>query len=215
MVMELLKYIIILIIGASMLIGCTSAENNTNNYIWQDVPNRDNGNKIRFATYRIKIPSDWKVQLPLDNESIQDTTLPNATFFLSEEVIMTIHTFPSNSIKERIPVGSQIARWKKQFTTIEPLSVFSSFETRGGFAGIFFEASGTHSKYDKTMSVLAWSMQLDSRHYHTLESLNKNIQADYTIKTIGPKHIIEQYKEELIMAAKTFELIQAIPEENP
>lgn len=160
---------------------------------------------VRRPVYRAKVPVGW---VRCDPEgSIRDTREPNVSFLIESTLKVTVHTFPTESLEERIPPIAQVQRWKQQIgaaeTRVEP-------SCHGGFAGLCLEGP----------SILAWSMQLDLEHYQTLSFLAsspleeehfKQMRADYTIKAAGPKEIIERHKEELRFFADSFELIQEIP----
>ncbi|MCC5832975.1 MAG: hypothetical protein JJU12_08050 [Chlamydiales bacterium] len=160
---------------------------------------------VRRPVYRAKVPAGWK---RVDHDgSIQDTREPNVSFLIDEELKVTIHTFPSNRLEERIPPKAQVARWMRQLgeveTRLEPAC-------RCGFFGLCLEGP----------TILAWSMQLDFEHYQTLSFLAscpmeeehfKQMRADYTIKAAGPSELIARHRKELQFFAESFELIQEIP----
>src|SRR5689334_15457445 len=66
--------------------------------------------------YRAVIPLEW-MRLDPDKESDNsDTTQAIVEFKIhsDDEVIrVTVHNFPSDNIKDRIPPSAQIARWQK------------------------------------------------------------------------------------------------------
>lgn len=169
----------------------------------QEFTGREENDQIRRPVYRAKVPEGW---IRIDPQgSIMDTTLPNATFLIENELKVTVHSFPSENLEDRIPPFAQIERWKRQGHAGKVESI-----SRGGFVGLFLEGA----------SILAWSMQLDLEHYQTLsflptnrfeEAHYKQMRADYTIKATGPERLIAKYREELLHFAKSFELIQEIP----
>ena len=157
---------------------------------------------VRRPTYRAKVPSGWKRVEP--EGTIEDTTLPNVTFLIGEEIHLYVHTFPTQSLEERIPPQAQITRWVRQIGEqphqVTPIG-------HGGFAGLQLESA----------DVLARSLQLDLEHYQTLsflastkeeEEYYKQMRADYTIKVVGP---YEKHREEIDLFANSFELIQELP----
>lgn len=160
--------------------------------------------------YQAAIPDTWK---RVEIEGNLDTTHPNAAFLIEEEVRINVHTFPSSNLAARISPEAQLARWKNQFPEKakmhwEPISA-------GGFFGYYFEAK-TEQK-----ATLGWAMQLDLDHYQALSFLASTeeerehysqISADYTIKATGPANLLEKHKKAILTFAKSFELIQEIPE---
>jgi hypothetical protein len=169
------------------------------------------GQKVRRPVYQAKVPLAWKRIDPAAKESILDTTKPIVSFFLEEGLLLTIHTFPTHSLEERIPPIAQVERWAAQLkggkSHTEPVGW-------GGFAGIRFEGEIGER------GVVAWSLQLDLEHYQALHFLASTVEeeehykqmaADYTIKVTGPKALIEQHREELSFFVDSFELIQEIP----
>lgn len=169
----------------------------------QEFTGREEKDQIRRPLYRAKVPPGW---VRLDPQGpITDTTLPNVAFLIENELKVTIHSFPSENLDERIPPYAQIERWKRQGDEGKVDSV-----SRGGFVGLFLEGA----------TILGWSMQLDLEHYQTLaflptnrfeEEHYKQMRADYTIKATGPEKLIAKYRDELLLFAKSFELIQEIP----
>ncbi len=157
---------------------------------------------VRRPVYRAKVPTGWKRREP--EGSIEDTTLSNVTFQIDEGVHLYVHTFPSQSLEERIPPQAQIARWVRQIGE-QPHQVTPV--GHGGFAGLEIESAG----------VLARSLQLDLEHYQTLSFLAstreeeehyKQMRADYTIKVVGP---YAAHRAEIDLFANSFELIQELP----
>ncbi len=185
-----------------LLTGCQECPEKVPPFTQQEFSGREEL-LVRRPVYRAKVPVGW---IRLDPQgSIRDTTEPNVSFLIEDSLTVTVHTFPSEGLEERIPVAAQIERWKRQSgaTTVTPIS-------HGGFAGLSLEGP----------SILAWSMQLDLEHYQVLSFLAsspleeehfKQMRADYTIKAMGSPELIERYKEELHFFAGSFELIQEIP----
>jgi hypothetical protein len=203
---RLFVYIIILFL--SPLAACKKCPEKIPPFTVQEFTGREESvgvSLVRRPVYRAKVPAGWVRIDPVG--TIQDTKEPNATFLVEEKLKVTIHTFPSNRLEERIPPSAQIARWKRQLgeveTSIEPAC-------HGGFVGLCLEGP----------TMLAWSMQLDLEHYQTLTFLAsshleeehfKQMRADYTIKAAGPEELIESHRNELRFFADSFELIQEIP----
>lgn len=156
---------------------------------------------VRRPVYRAKVPIGWT---RLDPEGlILDTTQPNVTFLIDEDLKLVVHTFPA----KRIPPLAQIERWKGQLSDAQTIVEAAG---HGGFAGFFLEAP----------TVLAWSLQLDFEHYQTLSFLAsspaehehfKQMQADFTIKVTGPQKQIAKHRDEILLFESSFELIQEIP----
>jgi hypothetical protein len=77
---------------------------------------------------------------------------------------------------------------------------------------------------DREEGMLGWAMQLAPEHYATLTAAkNKALQleeseeinqmrADFTIKATGPKPLIKLHKDAINNFARSFELINSIPQ---
>lgn len=217
--MRTLTFIILLL----TLAGCQSDENvSTGSY--QEIAGRDlpadSPPYSRQIVYRAKVPSEWIRIDPTVNDSISDTMKPLCEFQIkegTETIRITIHNFPTDNIEDRIPPEVQIARWRRQFTLLDPAKAFVVPQARGGFAGLQFEGTGIFKGDPATM--LGWSMQLANEHYRTLKAIDriegkghyKQMSADYTIKASGPVGLMEKNRESIIEFAKSFELINEIP----
>ena len=173
--------------------------------------------------------SDWmlyraKTELnltPLATEAafVSDSTLANRSFLIQEngeELKITIHSFPYENFKDRIPPPAQIARWKRQIRTRAGSPVIVEPKSHGGFSGLYLEMDGEME--GQGVKVLAWAMQLAPEHYRTLvyqedRDWNDRIQlaSDYTIKVTGSPGLVEKYKQELKDFARSLELIEEIP----
>jgi hypothetical protein len=165
----------------------------------------------RDLIYHTKIPRDWISRDPLLTESIFDTTKALHEFFIvegNENIRITIHNFPTDHENERIPPQAQVFRWKRQFETLEPSTLSTEPQSFGGFVGLRLIASGL--MHQKPTMMIAWSMQLAPQHRQMLH--HKQMLADYTIKAIGPKDLMEKYQTKIISFARTFELIEDIPD---
>lgn len=163
--------------------------------------------------YRIKAPASWTHVIPAASESLIDTTKFLSEFLIHEDESMiriTIHNFPSEKIESRIPPLAQIARWKQQFSSLDPTSEVSP-QSFSGFVGLFFEGTGIINHEPTTM--MGWSMQLDPTHYRTLSQPNYHpqLRADVTIKAVGPKNLMAKHYSAIYAFAKSFELIEEIP----
>lgn len=192
-----------------ILSGCTSDEKNEPGFTVQQICGRDQPHTL---IYRVKAPKKWVIKHPSKDETLEDTKKALSEFVIlddHEEIRITIHNFPSSSIKERIPVAAQIMRWKRQFDYLDPASVNIIPQSFSGFTGALFEAIGEIN--GKEMGVLALSMQLSPRHYQTLAAKHEDQKkADFTIKAMGPKNLIETHRKAIIAFMRTFELIDEI-----
>lgn len=183
-------------------------------YTWQEIVGRDG-----IAIYQARVPTHWVCEVT-SVESLKDTMKPLCTYVIrenGEEILISIHNFPSESLEQRIPPAAQIERWKKQFQTLDPGSIITLQQSHGGFSGYLFEGTGNYKEKKKMM--LAWAMQIASDHYNYLshpkdnEELTnfKQMRADYTIKALGSVTLMNKYKDEIKAFARSFELIQEIP----
>lgn len=174
----------------------------------------------RPQIYRVKAPANWKRITPSPTESIADTTKALSEFQITdgEELIrITIHNFPTDTLEERIPPAAQIARWRRQFSSLDPTKASVIPQARGGFTGLQFEGTGVMN--GQMMTVLGWSMQLSNEHYRSLKAIeksdgtddNRQMRADYTIKAAGQSQMMDKYREPIIEFARSFELIDEIP----
>jgi hypothetical protein len=189
-------------------------------FFWQEISGRDDAkNPARDPIYRAKAHVDWIRRDPLPKESICDTTKPLCEFLIKEgeEIIrITIHNFPTSRIEERIPPNAQIARWKRQLEQQNPTDADVIPQAYSGYAGLLFIGEG--ALQGKPVKMLGWSMQLAQEHYQTLSSsrtpdeerLHRQMRADFTIKALGPKHLMEKHQHDITAFAHSFELIQEI-----
>ncbi|MBA3957201.1 MAG: hypothetical protein H0X51_02235 [Parachlamydiaceae bacterium] len=218
-----MRFFVFLFLISLCLASCntpTPLSNQNTQYIY----GRDSGNGERIAIYRAQVPTSWLRQDFSHQESVIDTTKPLCTWTIPQDVgsiRITVHNFPSDQIEKRVTQAAQVTRWQRQFATIDASSVALHAESRGGFAGLFLEASGVAE--GQKMTLLAWAMNLSPDHYATLSTqrqiarletqkqLFRQMQADYTIKVLGPSDIVEKYKSEIIAFAASFELIEEIP----
>jgi hypothetical protein len=197
-----------------LVCGCGQAKDPLTN--WQQISSRDEGEpEKRFALYRAKIPLDWQRTDPSDKESIADSMKPICEFAIGsgiESVRITVHNFPSNELKERIPSASQLARWKQQFEVLSPDSYATTPLSKGGFTGLHLSATGLLD--GKQSSILGWSMQMAPEQYLNLQEnafTERQKRSDYTIKAVGNPEAMEAFKSQIIDFALSFELIEEIP----
>ena len=196
--------------------GCTS-ETPSTSFRWQSIHGR---NADKEFVYRVKTPFEWTRRDPLPTESLADTTKPLCEFFICEglhKIRITIHNFPSNHLKERIPPSAQIARWQHQFQTLNPEECSVIPQAFSGFSGLLFQGTGMMN--GALTTVLGWSMQLAPEHYQTLyypetsdeKKRYEQMRADFTIKVVGPEELMKKHSRTLMAFARSFELIEDIP----
>jgi len=196
--------------------SCSKCPNKVPPFAIQEFNGREElvtyGQTVRRPVYRAKVPLNWTQINPKDEEALHDTKKPIVSFVLDEALFVTVHTFPSSSLEERIAPEAQIERWKEQIGSQDCTVQRVSY---GGFSGLFLEATKDQK------AVLAWSLQLDLDHYQTLHFLAQTLEeeehykqmaADYTIKVTGPIDEINKRQIELFLFAESFELIQPIPQ---
>lgn len=150
--------------------------------------------------YQMKVPSEWKVT---PGEGGQDTKKPLVEFTIDNQIRVTLHNFPGQSI----PPQAQVARWKGQFEKLNPEDVVIESVAWGGYSGYSFEAKGILQ--GKETSMMAWALQLDPRHARTVQNGDKS--ADFTIKVVGPTDLMHKYRLAIQLFAKSFELTDGIP----
>lgn len=190
-----------LCLSSGWLIGCTPQDEVR--IPWQTIQGRDR--TLTRPLYRVRVPLDWVRVDPASEVDLSDTTLPIATFYLNEAtppIRITLHTFPYNSIKERIPPQAQVTRWKQQAGNPHTITSVA----HGGFHGLFFESA----------DCLAWSMKIGDPYEQLFQRLTSNsftraLHADYTIKAVGSPHLIEEHRDALIAFARSFEWIEEMP----
>ncbi|MFN0065212.1 MAG: hypothetical protein ACKVOH_03130, partial [Chlamydiales bacterium] len=106
-----------------LLVGCKKSPDITPPYTWHPVLGREeqlpNGKILRRPVYRVKVPTTW-ARLFEEKPTLFDTTKPNCEYLIADKIHVTVHSFPSNEIEERIPPLLQVERWQKQLNCIEP-----------------------------------------------------------------------------------------------
>lgn len=171
--------------------------------------------------YRIRAPNEWIWRSPLKEESLSDTTKALAEFIINDPegiVRITIHNFPSDTLEERIAPTLQIARWQRQFDSQEVITAYTTPQAFSGYTGLLFRGSGILKENDSM--VLGWSLQLAEEHYRTLLNtfsketglVYRQMRGDVTIKSVGPRSVMEKYESEITAMARSFELIEEIPQ---
>lgn len=201
----------------SLMILCSCQQETTPLSTWQEMDGRDEGlGTSRSPLYRAKVPHDWLRQDPLVTESIVDTRQANCTFLIQEghqTIRVTVHTFPSEILAQRIPPKAHIKRWEGQFDALDLLQMTLTPQVHGGFNGLCLEAQGTIK--GAATKVLGWFMQLDLNYYRQLSwessPVNKQKRADYAIKASGAPEFIDQQREAIFNFVNSFELIDELP----
>jgi hypothetical protein len=213
-----------LVILAFFFMGCSSGDPpKDSESFWQEISGRDEGEGkfYRVPVYRAKVFPGWVFHEPDAKESIFDTMKANSEFLIEYPegtIRIAVHNFPVTNKNDRIPPMAQIARWKRQISEIDQVSLKEDLFAHGGFAGTLIEATGLID--EKKISVIAVAMQLDSEHYQVLsqksgteeeQNLYRQQSADYTIKASGPPDIVSKKRKEILKFARSFELIEEIP----
>jgi hypothetical protein len=199
----------------TLAFGCSKETPQSQPLVLHQILGREtNSISKRLPLYQIKAPSTWTHIIPPSNESLIDTTKFLSEFLIygDEGVIkITIHNFPTETIESRIPPSAQIARWKQQFSYLDPISIMVSPQSYSGFVGLLFEGTGIIN--NESMTIIGWSMQLDSTHFRILShpSYFAQLRADVTIKATGPKNLMTKHYSSIYAFARSFELIDEIP----
>lgn len=205
------------------LTSCENRSNSTGTLTTVEISGRENSSltKEQRTIYEIDVPFDWVCIEPPISDALHDTKKPIYEFIIenvddeAEDVHITIHNFPNNSIEERVPPSAQITRWKQQFTILEEANSQVSKQSFGGFSGLKFQGVGKIKEEDKMM--IGWIMQLPQEHYYALGFPEKNrtqldnLRADYTIKVVGPPELVKKHQKSIDNAMQTFRLHKEIP----
>lgn len=184
--------IFISVLLLACLVSCGAPDLPTAGY--QDIPGRD-----QKPLYRIKVPFGWK-RKAIDGP-LEDTTKPLCEFLIEGAVRATIHNFPNI----KVPPQAQITRWKKQFSSLDPQGALITPQAFSGYVGLKFEGSGLIE--GKKTFIMGWSMQIAPEFYSFVQG---QLGSDVTIKVVGPKELIETYREEIERFARSFELIDLL-----
>lgn len=209
------------LICAMGLNSCHSQTNDIKTEVaeWQAIAGRDEG-EGRQSIYRVKAPISWIRHDPLPTDTLVDTTKALCEFIImenSDTLRIAIHNFPSMQITDRIPPQAQIARWQRQFESLDKTRSTITPQSFSGYSGLLFYGEG--KVQGKETAVLAWSLQLAPEHYRNLQQavspktalLFKQIRSDITIKAVGPTELMHKHKQTITNFARTFELIKEIP----
>lgn len=186
------------------------------------IPARNSeGGLSRPPIYRARLPYGWIYKEPPLGESVIDTKKPIYTIIIDSEdeeddIVITIHNFPLESLDARVPQEAQIERWKRQLgEKVKHLSLKE--QAFGGFSGVKFEGEGVID--GKPTEVIAWSMHLAPEHFYALsqehEGLTKEearqMRSDYTIKVVGPPDPVRKNREAIDAFARSFRLYKPLP----
>lgn len=168
------------------------------------------GRESTAPLYRVNTPTDWQCSLP--EAGPKDTTLPLCEFFIADKIRISIHNFPNQNLENRIPPQAQVERWKKQFKQLSPLNYHIQEESWGGYLGLYLQATGLLNGEETKM--LAWSLQLSEKHFLNCmdDPAYQQALADFTIKVVGPKDVVEANQSEIEKFAHSFELIDELPQ---
>lgn len=208
----------ILFLLFAFLLSCQSEPQVTDPTSVQIVMGRDGQDHERQPIYRLRTPLSWIRRDPLPNDSLKDTKKSLVDFFIHDNdgiIRIAIHNFPSQAIEERIPPSAQIGRWKKQFDTVNASLTQTIPQSFNGYVGLLLSLIGTQNQQEQFL--LAWTLQLADQHYRTLANLEPNAlqnRADITIKATGPLSLFEKYRDQIVSSARSFELIDEIPQRN-
>lgn len=190
------------------LFGCSSPEQSDVRYV--DIFGRGDRETMasKKLTYRMGIPAGWNIISPETDASLIDTTEPLLTL-TKEDVTITFHNFPVNSVAERVPPLSQIARWKNQFSQLDEASLEITPYSVAGFTGFQFTATGVQK--EKNVKVVAWILQLTPELFQKLPHGSSQDKADWTLKAVGPPEHLFYLEDEVKSIARSVELIAEIP----
>lgn len=201
----MLRYLLPLL----FLVSC--ADTSVSGPPWQEISGRDDGGVriVRYPVYRARVPGSWKRIDPGATDSIADTTLALITYEV-DGITVVVHNFPYDDFEQRIPPQSQVFRWQRQTPKMVQIAPYA----HGGFSGLSFDAQSDGKR------VLGWAMQLAPQHYRNLSiegtaeelSYFRQMRADYTIKAWGPPNAIMRHQDSIEQFARSFELIQEIPQ---
>ncbi len=157
-----------------------------------------------IATYLCKPPKSW-TQLPeIEGNQLNDSTLPIASWVITEGLDLVVHNFPGSAIQPQ----AQIARWEGQIpnqdsslTSVEPVAW-------GGFEGLRLFISDQSGK-----SILGFAMTLPQLHRYQLQGQKRedHLAADWTIKVTGDAALLLEHEESIDQFAQSFRLKSEIP----
>lgn len=188
------------------------------------ISGRDQGLLLeRPSIYRVNAPVKWTFKEPSPSDSLADTKKPIYEMVIyegEEQVLITIHNFPAESINTRIPPEAQVSRWKQQLGGEKAENTKVDPQSFGGFSGLRFEGQGKLE--GKERMVIGWSMQISPEHFYALSQEQEHLsstereqmRADYTIKVVGPPGLIQRNKNVINNFARSFRLITPIPKKR-
>ena len=214
----------ILILLASCNPNSPIPENPKADSILETIKGRDEAKDDlrRIQVYHIQTPKSWIRKDPLPDHSITDTKEALVEFIIKENqdlIRISIHNFPYDKSEERIPQIAQVTRWQNQFQHLEKELSSITQDSFNGYSALVFEGVGVMDGEKKQM--LAYAMQLPKVHFNALlhpKEINKivlyrQMRGDVTIKAVGNDDLMEKHKDAIIAFAKSFEMIEEIPQE--
>lgn len=171
----------------------------------------------RKPIYSLSLPEGWQKIEEYPADSLKDTTKPLGKW-KKGEIILTVYNFPFSSLQERIPPHFQVDRWRKQLDAA-PESILIEPQAFSGYKGLYFEGIGFLE--GKPSSMMAWALSLGDGHSFTLrkiknrtqreDDLINNLLSDITLKATGPRPSLEEYHDEIVAIARSFETINPFP----
>jgi len=213
-----------LMVALICALGLNSCSNPTNSVKTettelQIIAGRNEG-EGRQSIYRAQVPVNWIRHDSLSEDTLVDTTKALCEFIIMENsdiIRIAIHNFPSMQISDRIPPEAQVARWQRQFESLDKINSTTIPQSFSGYSGLLF--SGEGKMQERTVAMLGWSLQLAPEHYRSLlqaatpktATLYKQMRSDITIKAMGPAELMRKHKQAITDFARTFELIREIP----
>lgn len=214
--MKRFKFLILMCV--SLFVGCDSPQLPPKALTIDIAGRNDDTSLDRPIIYQLKLPPHW-IYKPIENQSLTDTTLPIAEFYIrenEESIRITLHNFPTDQMEKRIPPVAQLNRWKGQFEKLDQPSLIVKNQSFGGYQGLYFEALGEMK--NASTRVIGWSMQLAPEHFRMLSRLTPKIiekrhhqmRGDITIKAVGPNELMKKNKIALTSFARSFKLIDEI-----
>ncbi len=181
-------------------IGCSGPSNEFESLNTQEIVGRE---PEKIPLYRLKVPTHWKCERPLPDESLVDTRKALCSFVINDAVKVTIHNFPAETLDQRIPPLAQLQRWKQQLKDVDPMDFVTIPQSFSGYVGLLLEGPG----------IMAWSLQLGRQQFRSLSDpqFPMQMRADITIKVTGPAELIKEHRSQILATARSFELIEEIP----
>lgn len=154
--------------------------------------------------YQTHINQDFK-KIPLKN-NITDTKNCIEHFMIGS-ISITIHNFLYGLDNQKPRPMDQIERWLNQYPLIKNGYYEISCIKINGFCGYKLEGSSGKE------SIIAVALELDKGLITKIINSLQNIEsiADITIKAIGSKEEMNQFRDDIISMIEHFQLIEEIP----